>query len=412
MTPAAAGPILSVSGVGKAYRRYRSESRRLLALMGAGFKPTEETWVLRDVSFDVHPGEALGIVGQNGAGKSTLLKLVTGTLRPTEGRVAAAGRIAAILELGMGFHPDFTGRRNVMHAGSLMGLDRAFLEDAMPGIEDFAEIGEYFDQPVRTYSSGMQVRVAFALATAMRPQLLIIDEALSVGDTYFQHKSFERIREFRRAGTTLLIVSHDKTAVQTLCDRAILLDKGRMLRDADPAQVMDFYNAMLADRENQRIEVINRGDAGTQTISGTGQAKVEDISLHGPDGERVEMIPVGQTVELRITVRAFADIPTLVLGYQIKDRLGQSVFGTNTFHTRQPVENVRSGELISFRIRFKADLGTGSYSVSTALVSTDTHLVDNFEWRDLAALFTMVNLEQPYFEGIAWLPPTFDIERQ
>ncbi len=406
------GPVLSVAGVGKAYRRYRSESRRLLSLLGFGFKPTEETWVLRDVSFDVRSGEALGIVGQNGAGKSTLLKLVTGTLRPTEGRVAASGRIAAILELGMGFHPDFSGRRNVLHAGSLMGLDRDFLEKAMPGIEDFAEIGEYFDQPVRTYSSGMQVRVAFALATAMRPQLLIVDEALSVGDTYFQHKSFERIRQFRRAGTTLLIVSHDKTAVQTLCDRAILLDRGRMLRDADPAQVMDFYNAMLAQRENQRIEVVNRGEAGTQTISGTGEAKVDEISLHGADGQRVEMVAVGQAVELRISVRAFADIPKLVLGYQLKDRLGQSVFGTNTFHTRQPVDDVRAGERICFRVRFKACLGTGSYSISTALVSTDTHLVDNFEWRDLAALFTMVNLEHPYFEGIAWVPPCIEVERQ
>ena len=405
-------PVLSIVGVGKAYRRYRSEGRRVLAMLGLPVVPLEENWVLRGVSFQVHPGEAVGIVGQNGAGKSTLLKIVTGTLRPTEGRVAVAGRIAAILELGMGFNPEFSGRHNVLHAGSLMGLDRAFLERAMPGIEDFAEIGDYFDRPVRTYSSGMQVRVAFALATAMRPEVLIVDEALSVGDTYFQHKSVERIREFRRAGTTLLIVSHDKTAVQTLCDRAILLERGRLLRDADPAQVMDYYNALLAERENQRIDVSTHESGQTRTVSGTGEARVETIGLHDAQGGAVEVVAVGQAVELRVTVRAFADIAQLVLGYQVKDRLGQSVFGTNTFHTDQALLSVRAGERLHFRIRFAANLGPGSYSISTALVSTDTHLVNNFEWRDLATLFTVSNLGQVYFEGLAWIPPVIEIERQ
>ena len=404
-------PVLSVAGVGKAYRRYRSEGRRVLALLGLGIAPLEEAWVLRDVSFDVHPGEAVGIVGQNGAGKSTLLKIITGTLRATEGQVGVSGRIAAILELGMGFNPEFTGRQNVLHSGSLMGLDRAFLERAMPEIEDFAEVGEYFDQPVRTYSSGMQVRVGFALATVSRPEVLIVDEALSVGDTYFQHKSFERIREFRRAGTTLLIVSHDKTAVQTLCDRAILLDKGRMLRDADPAQVMDYYNALLAERENQRIEVKLDASGRAQTRSGTGEARVDAIGLHDTQGQQVEVVAVGQAVELRITVLAAADIAQLVLGYQVKDRLGQSVFGTNTFHTQQILHEVRAGERLHYRICFNAHLGTGSYSISTALVSTDTHLVDNFEWRDLACLFTVVNLGHPYFEGLAWIPPVIEVQR-
>lgn len=404
-------PVLTVDRLGKAYRRYQSEGRRVLSLMGLPFQPVQETWVLRDVSFEVHPGEAVGIVGQNGAGKSTLLKLVTGTTRASEGSVAMGGRVAAILELGMGFVPDFTGRQNVYHAGSLMGLGHAQLEALMPEIEDFAEIGGYFDQPVRTYSSGMQVRVAFAIATAVRPDLLIIDEALSVGDTYFQHKSFDRIRRFRDEGTALLIVSHDATAVQTLCSRAILLDKGRLLLDGPPVAVMDYYNALIGDRKRARIEVQTLEGGQVQTTSGTGQAKVTGISLHDDEGQVLEMVSTGQWVELRITVEAFDDIPVLVLGYQLKDRLGQSVFGTNTFHTRQQQLAVRRGECIEFRARFQANLGPASYSVSTALVSTHTHLQDNYEWRDLALLFHVANPHHDFFEGVAWVPPEITVVR-
>src|SRR6185295_7263858 len=193
--------------------------------------------------FEIQPGEAVGIVGVNGAGKSTLLKMITGTTQPTCGDIQLQGRVAALLELGMGFHPDFTGRQNTFMAGQLLGMQVEEIEALMPEIESFAEIGEAIDHPVRTYSSGMQMRLAFSVATARRPDVLIVDEALSVGDAYFQHKSFSRIREFRKAGTTLLIVSHDKTSIQSVCDRAILLDAGRLAKEGPPEEIMDFYNA-------------------------------------------------------------------------------------------------------------------------------------------------------------------------
>lgn len=408
---AASDPVLQVRGLGKAYRRWGSESARLLSLMGLPLRPQQENWVLRDIAFEVYAGEAVGIVGQNGAGKSTLLKLITGTARPTAGQVRLHGRVAAILELGMGFSPEFTGRQNVLHSGSLMGLDPQQLQALMPEIEAFAEIGRYFDEPVRTYSSGMQVRVAFAVATAVRPELLIIDEALSVGDVYFQHKSFERIRRFRREGTTLLIVSHDKSAVQTLCDRAILLDKGRMLLDGPPAAVMDYYNALLGERGDPTIEVESVQGGATRTVSGTGQARVERIALTDDSGQALEIVDTGQWVNLEIQVQAHDDIPILVLGYQLKDRLGQSIFGTNTHHTRQQQRDVRAGERLTFRARFQANLGPASYSVSTALVSTHTHLENNYEWRDLALMFTVANPQHDFFEGVAWVPPTISIER-
>lgn len=177
-------------------------------------KPRHELhWVQQGLNFEVRAGEAVGIIGMNGAGKSTLLKMIVGTTQPTTGSVEMTGRVAALLELGMGFHPDFTGRQNAIMAGQLLGMSVEEILTLMPDIEAFAEIGEYIDEPVRVYSSGMQVRLAFAVATARRPDVLIVDEALSVGDAYFQHKSFDRIREFRKRGTTLLIVSHDKQAI-------------------------------------------------------------------------------------------------------------------------------------------------------------------------------------------------------
>ena len=235
--------------------------------------------MLQDINFTVNPGEAVGIIGINGAGKSTLLKMITGTTQPTTGGVHITGRVAALLELGMGFHPDFTGRQNAFMAGQLLGYSVEEIARLMPEIEAFAEIGDYIDQPVRVYSSGMQMRLAFSVATAHRPDVLIVDEALSVGDAYFQHKSFDRIREFRKQGTTLLIVSHDKGAIQSICDRAILLNAGKLAMEGEPEAVMDYYNAMLADHQNQTVKQEVTVNGKIQTISGTGEATVSGYHL-------------------------------------------------------------------------------------------------------------------------------------
>jgi lipopolysaccharide transport system ATP-binding protein len=402
-------PVLKIEGVGKAFREYSMEWQRMLGWFGLRRKPASEHWVLRRVNFEVHAGEAIGIVGQNGAGKSTLLKLVTGTLRPSEGSIRIAGRIAAILELGMGFNPDLTGRQNVRYSAGLMGMSAAQIDSAMPYIEQFAEIGQYFDQPIRTYSSGMQMRVAFSVVTAIRPEILIIDEALSVGDAYFSHKSMARIREFRDQGTTLLIVSHDSTAIQALCDRVILLDGGCLLKDGPPEEVMDYYNALIAAKENVKVRVSHLDNGKAQTISGSGEAEVESLGLFNKAGVPVEFVNVGETVQLRVRVKVQKSIPRLVFGYMIKDRLGQPVFGTNTFHTRQTIEHPEAGQTIDYTIAFPMNIGPGTYSVSTALVSSDTHLVHNYEWRDLALIFTVANADQDYFVGTAWVPPSIEV---
>jgi lipopolysaccharide transport system ATP-binding protein len=403
---------IRVNGLAKAYKQYPTRWSRLLEWMVpfAGDRHRLK-WVIRDVSFTLERGDAVGIIGVNGAGKSTLLKMITGTTQPTAGTVDITGSVAALLELGMGFHPDFTGRQNVYMAGQLLGMGVQDIDRLMPEIEAFAEIGDAIDDPVRTYSSGMQMRLAFSVATVRRPDILIVDEALSVGDAYFQHKSFDRIRACRDAGTTLLLVSHDKTAIQSICDRAILLDGGGVAMEGTPEEVMDYYNALLAEREGSSIRRERSDNGKGQTVSGSGEATVSRIALLDAAGQRQEVFDVGVPVALEVEVSVRAPIPRLVVGYMIKDRLGQPIFGTNTDLKQLPLHDVRPGERITYRFDFPLNLGAGSYSIAVALQSTDTHLVHNYEWRDLALVFSVANLTRHEFTGCAWIEPQIRIER-
>lgn len=396
---------ITVSNLGKAYKQYPTRWSRLAEWVDPRNRPRHRLhWVLQGINFAVQPGEAVGIIGINGAGKSTLLKMITGTTQPTTGSVHISGRVAALLELGMGFHPDFTGRQNAYMAGQLLGYRVDEIARLMPEIEAFAEIGAYIDQPVRVYSSGMQMRLAFSVATAHRPDVLIVDEALSVGDAYFQHKSFDRIREFRKQGTTLLIVSHDKQAIQSICDRAILLNAGRLAMEGEPEAVMDYYNAMLADHQNQQVQQVVREDGKVQTISGTGDARLTLVSLCDTNDQPIEAVAVGQTVSLRVAAQCQADVPNLVVGYMIKDRLGQPVFGTNSHHYNRVLKNLPKDAEVIQAFEFQANLGPGTYSVAVALHADDTHISKNYEWRDHALVFNVINIDKPAFVGVTWLP--------
>lgn len=403
---------IRIEGVGKAYKQYPTRWSRLREWVVPFSGPQHSLkWVLQDIGFHVRSGEAVGVIGINGAGKSTLLKMITGTTEATTGRIEVSGRVAALLELGMGFHPEFTGRQNVYMAGQLLGLTVEELTQLMPEIEAFAEIGDYIDQQVRTYSSGMQMRLAFSVATARRPDVLIVDEALSVGDAYFQHKSADRIREFRKAGTTLLIVSHSRDAIQSICDRAILLDRGRIALEGAPEEVMDFYSAMLAERALDTIRQERLACGKVRTISGTSEAEVVDIALLNAKGQRVELIEVGAVVTLEVRVAIYADIPRLVLGFLIKDRLGQAIYGINTHRIDQALEELAAGEEVIYRYSFEANIGKGNYSIATSLSRFDSHLDTNYEWRDFALIFHVINSRKPDFVGCASLDAVLHIER-
>lgn len=404
---------IRVNHISKGYKQYRGRWNRLIEWFVPGSGTRHSTkWVLKDIDFQVASGEAVGIIGMNGAGKSTLLKLITGTAQQTSGSIEIYGNVAALLELGMGFHPDFTGRQNAIMSGQLMGYSLEEIMTHMADIEAFAEIGAAIDEPVRTYSSGMQVRLAFSVATAIRPDVLIVDEALSVGDAYFQHKSFARIREFREQGTTLLLVSHDKAAVQSICDRAILLNEGTVLKEGKPEEIMDYYNALIAKKGNETVQQVTAEDGKVQTVSGTGEARVEEIYLINERERIIETVGVGDLITLRVKVRSMKFIPRLVLGYMIKDSLGQVMYGTNTHFQQLPEYNVNPGELLVYDLKFAANLGPGSYSVATALVSSDNHLEDNYEWRDLALVFTVVNISKTNFIGCSWIEPQTEVNRR
>lgn len=406
--------ILHLENVGKSYPTYRSDLARFARWFGAPVKPVEEFWAVRDVCLSMNKGECIAIIGQNGAGKSTLLKLITGTVRPNRGVVNVNGGVSAILELGLGFNSEFTGRENIMYSGGLLGYSTARLKALMPEIEEFAEIGEFIDQPVRVYSSGMQARLAFSLVTAVRPEVLIVDEVLSVGDAYFQHKSFNRIREFKAQGTSILLVSHSMGDVRELSDRTVLLDKGAVVKDGNPEEVVDYYNAMISERENAKLTIEQRRNKEGWLLSrsGTYEAVVDSFRLvDAKSGDDVSTVFVGQALKLCLDIRVTEDISKLVLGLMLRDRAGHVVWGTNTWHTKQTLEDVRSGEAVRYEITFKCDLGQGSYSISPALVSTDTHLDNNYEWSDNLIVFEVVNFDKPEFIGTSYINADFKVKR-
>jgi len=377
---------IRVDQLGKAYPSFRSRRHALATWLG--FSPRDLRWVLRDISFTVGQGESVGLVGVNGAGKSTLLKLVAGTTMPTTGSVQVDGRVAALLELGMGFHPEFTGRQNVVLSARMQGLSPDEIEAQMPHIESFAEIGDYFDQPVRIYSSGMFVRLAFSAVTALRPEILIVDEALAVGDAYFQHKSFARIRSFREQGTTLLFVSHDPGSIKSLCDRAILLNDSRMIADAAPAEVLDHYNALIAEKEARAAAVEEKRYVGR---SGNGMATFVSVGFESK-GKPAKVVEVGADLDICVTLVAHQAIPDLAVGFMLKDRTGQDIFGTNSSLRGELADLGDSpGTPRKLRIRIpELNIGPGSYSLALALHSGASHLQGNFDWWDNAEVFQVV----------------------
>lgn len=406
---------IACSSVSKCFRAYPSTWRRVAHWAGLSdqmLPPSHEKWAVRDVSFELEPGECLGLIGANGAGKSTLLKLLTGTMLPTHGSISIKGRVASILELGIGFNGELTGRENVRLASGLIGFTAAQLGEIEPYVEHFSELADYLDQPVRTYSSGMQARLAFSLVTAIRPDVLFVDEVLSVGDSYFQHKSFARIREFRREGTTIIFVSHGMETIRTLCDRVLLLDRGTVLKDGPPDEVVDYYNALVARKEDAALtmEQKRQRNGWVLTKSGTGEAVLESIRLvDAATGDPVNTATVGQKLVLVSTVSVKRKLPSLVLGYMLRDRTGHLVWGTNTWHTKQVVSDVEEGQVVEYRLPFTCALGPGSYSFTPALVSSDTHLENNYEWSDNAFVFNVLNGNNHVFIGSSWLDAEFQI---
>lgn len=373
-------------------------------------------WALRDVNLAIPSGASTGIIGPNGAGKSTLLKIITGTLFPTEGEAKVEGRVAALLELGTGFHPEFTGRLNIYLNGKMLGLSDDEIAEKFDEIVSFSELGNFIEQPIRTYSSGMTMRLGFSIASCVDPDVLIIDEALSVGDAYFSQKCVRRIREFRERGVTILFVSHDPSAVLTLCDRAVLLEQGVVQREGTPEEVLDFYNARIAQRSaSGGMQILVRDEAdgsalGTQR-SGNFRAVITGVEFRNAKGDASETFVSGEDAALAVRVLFLEDINDPTVGVLIRNRLGIEVFGLNTKGLGRRLGNFRAGESMEVTLSFPLNLGPDDYSITVAAHEDETHLLNNFDWVDKAWRFRVVGGNDYQFYGLAKLCPELAVTK-
>ena len=388
-----APPAIRISHLHKMYKLYDKPSDRLKEALGLSKKKRyREIYALKDVSFDVARGETVGIIGTNGSGKSTILKIITGVLTPTSGEVTADGRISALLELGAGFNMEYTGMENIYLNGTMMGFTEKEIDDRVEGILAFADIGEYIYQPVKTYSSGMFVRLAFAVAINIDPEILIVDEALSVGDVFFQAKCYHKFEEFRSQGKTILFVSHDLSSIAKYCDRVILLNKGVRLAEGSPKEMVDMYKKLLVglppgstvddlpggeDKENDPDlpgsgESLKDGDSLTgplvmnpDTIEyGEGQAHFTRLSVYDDKGVLSSSIEKGSSFTIQAAIHFDKDVEEPICAFTFKNLKGTEITGTNTMFEGQDIGPKKAGDEIVVRFRQKMNLQGGEYLLS------------------------------------------------
>ena len=404
---------LRVEGVSKRYRIYERPNDRLREMLTRGrWKRHQEFWALKDVSFEIEAGTTTGIIGPNGSGKSTLLQIMTGTLEPTHGSVWHEGRIAALLELGSGFNSEFTGIENVFMNASLMGFSRSETEALLPEIERFAEIGPFIYQPVKTYSSGMYVRLAFSVAISAAPQILIIDEALSVGDAVFQHRCMRRLKEMQETGVTIFFVSHDLASVRALCSRAILMHAGHAVADGKPTTVLNHYQKILMARETafDRAELTDTANPEAElelTLRnlpkldcayrhGDGSAEVVRVELLDNAERSILLVESGESVTIRILVRIHTELTEPIFGFLLRNRHGIHLYGTNTDLQQLRLGKTRRGEIVEISFPFECWLAPDSYSVTVAVHSREGV---SYDWLDGVLLFQVVS--QNPMDGVA-----------
>ncbi len=379
---------IEVSDVTKVYRLYERQRDRLWETLGLDRKKTyKEKYALNHVSFRVKRGETVGIIGTNGSGKSTMLKLITGVLTPTAGSIRVDGRISALLELGAGFNMEYTGIENVYLNGAMIGFTKEEIDARLDDIISFADIGDYINQPVKSYSSGMFVRLAFAVAINIDPEILIVDEALSVGDVFFQSKCYRKFEEFRRAGKTILFVSHDLSAISRYCDRAILLNQGDLIYDGTPKEAIDLYKKVLVGQyEEKPAEQPEAADGEKREIQGIGSGsdlwkrrypvnpslveygekngEIVDYALLDENGLMTSNFLKGTVFTVRMKIRAHADILEPIFAFTIKNMKGIEICGTNTTMEHVPVPTMHDGDEHVVEFTQKIDLQGGEYLLS------------------------------------------------
>ncbi len=381
--------MLLIQNISKSYRLYKHPVDRLLeALPFVNGRLPEEFWALRDVNLNVERGEVLGVVGPNGSGKSTLLQIVSGILEPTRGRVVAQGRIAALLELGAGFNPEFTGRENVFLNGEILGMSRREVASVFPLIERFAEIGPFIDRPVKEYSSGMYVRLAFSTAIHVDPEILIVDEALAVGDAIFANRCIHKFEELKARQVTVLFVSHDLVLVKRLSDRAALLVDGRVAAYGNPSEVVNRYVGLVLERQAREEKAAASGAVASSYRHGDGASRVDSVAILNARGEILRTAVPGEPVTVRVRAHAVRNLENPVVGVLIRNRLGIDVWGTNTRIEGLDLGPVGAGESFEVDFRFDCLLTRQDYTLTVATQYPEGYSQD---WLDDVLSFSVVD---------------------
>lgn len=417
-------PIVRAEKLAKCFRIYRHPSDHLKELLSFGKRRHHEAfWAVKDVDVSIDRGICLGIIGENGSGKSTLLRMIAGVVRPTSGKVEVGGRVSALLELGAGFNPQFTGRENIYLYASILGFSDAQTRQRIPAIEKFAEIGEFVDRPVKTYSSGMFVRLAFAVAIHMDPDILIVDEALSVGDIFFQQRCIRRIQQLKHQGVTILFVSHDLDAVRGLADRVVWMDHGRIHLEGRTEEIVSKYLAAMVTRGRKEImeeeamgkpldssedlvlddEALARIPKFLEHIPnvdhryGNGKAKVTGIGIYGNAGQPAGGVVQGERVCVRISVEFRNDVEHPNVGFMLRNRLGQDVTGTNVMFEGERLPAAKAGERLS--VDFVMDvpfLQTGFYHFCPAVADGTLDQYEMCDWIDNACAIEVIEKSTTY----------------
>ncbi|WP_310482828.1 ABC transporter ATP-binding protein [Chamaesiphon sp. VAR_48_metabat_403] len=410
---------ISLKNVSKCFKRYDRPLDRLKEVVLPNKNYADDFWALQNIDLEIPKGRTVGIVGRNGSGKSTLLQIIAGTLTPTTGEVHVKGRVSALLELGCGFNPEFTGRQNVFFNGQILGLDRREIEEKFDEIAGFADIGDFIDRPVKTYSSGMFVRLAFAVAVNVNPEILIVDEALAVGDFVFQHRCMRRMRELMDSGVTTLFVTHDAGAIKSLCNSAVMIHDGKIFTSGLPNPVIVEYLKLVTNLELDGQQVINTknkdkieqsktseeskntddiadltatdGNFGKSTRRGSGKAKIEAIKFINQSGNDAGEHPTfmfNEKVTLVVSLKAYEVLQGCIVGFYVCDKNGNEIIGSNTFEEGIPIDCLQMGEQLEIQFQFKLPLRPNSYSLTVA--GAQNYQDITFDWIDNAIIFQVL----------------------
>ncbi len=398
--------MIKVENVKKRFKLYRKPADRLKEIiLRKNFHITYEA--LKGVSFTVENGEVLGIIGPNGAGKSTLLKILTGVVIPDEGKIHVDGKITGLLELGTGFNFEMTGIENIYMNGMLLGMTKEELDEKRDKIIEFSELGDFIYEPLKTYSSGMVMRLAFSIAIHAEPDCFVVDEALSVGDAHFQQKCIKRIKEFKEKGGSIIFVSHDMNAVKVLCDKAILLHKGEVIDEGTPEKVVNSYNFLLAKmNDGNFVKLEKKGESSY----GTFEAKIEKVSIAGKESKS-DVISSGEEAIISVELKAYENIENATVGILIRDRFGQDIFGTNTYHLKKKICLEKNNTYV-INFKLPINLYPGKYTITAAVHSGEVHSEKCYHWIDNICSFEVTGFKKEPFAGIVYLPTEVTFEKK